>query len=139
MSAQKKSKKTLLVVEDDIGLQSQLKWCFEGYEVIVAGDRESALNAIRRFSPAVVTLDLGLPPDPANVSEGLATLQQILGLAPDTKIIVVTGNDRLLEDDCQSYLGAHEGVRGPDGVLGKPVDRKSLLAVIRKVLDRQPA
>ena len=87
MSTPRKSKKTLLVVEDDPGLQSQLKWCFEGYEVVVVGDREAALNAIRRYSPAVVTLDLGLPPDPANATEGLASLQQILSLAPETKII----------------------------------------------------
>ena len=62
------SKKTLLVVEDDPGLQSQLRWCFEGYEVVVAGDRESAVAAVRRHEPPVVTLDLGLPPDPANAS-----------------------------------------------------------------------
>lgn len=93
MSASKKELKTLLVVEDDPGLQSQLRWCFEGYDVQIVGDRESAIAALRRFSPPVVTLDLGLPPDPANVSEGLATLAEILALAPETKVIVVTGND----------------------------------------------
>jgi CheY-like chemotaxis protein len=54
-------------------------------------------------------------------------------------LVVVTGNDQLLEDDCQSYLGAHEGVRGPDGVLGKPVDRATLLEVLRNLLNRAPA
>lgn len=82
----------LLVVEDDPGLQSQLKWCFEGYEVLIAEDRESALAELRRSEPAVVLQDLGLPPDPEGVSEGMATLQQILSLAPSTKVIVVTGN-----------------------------------------------
>ncbi len=86
-------KKTLLIVEDDPGLQKQLKWSFDNYQVIIAGDRSEAITALRRHSPAVVTLDLGLPPDPANASEGLATLKEILDLAPATKVIVVTGND----------------------------------------------
>jgi two-component system NtrC family response regulator len=93
LSAQKAGKLPLLVIEDDPGLQSQLKWCFEDYAVQVAGDRESAINALRRFEPPVVTLDLGLPPDPANASEGLKLLEEILALAPDTKVVVVTGND----------------------------------------------
>jgi hypothetical protein len=54
----------LLVVEDDEGLQRQLKWAYEGYEVVLAGDRASALEALRLHEPTVVTLDLGLPPDP---------------------------------------------------------------------------
>ncbi|MCK5662226.1 MAG: PEP-CTERM-box response regulator transcription factor [Thiotrichaceae bacterium] len=86
-------KKTLLIVEDDPGLQKQLKWSFENYKVIIAGDRIEAITALRRYQPSVVTLDLGLPPDPANASEGLITLKEILELAPKTKVIVVTGND----------------------------------------------
>lgn len=87
--------KKLLIVEDDPGLLSQLQWGFEGYEVEGAADRESALTQLRRLEPAVVTLDLGLPPDPGGVTEGFATLKEILSLAPDTKVIVVTGhNDR---------------------------------------------
>jgi two-component system NtrC family response regulator len=88
-------KKHLLVVEDDKGLQSQLRWAFDGYEVVVAGDREDAIAQLRRVEPGVVTLDLGLPPDPGGVKEGLATLKEILALTPETKVIVVTGdNDR---------------------------------------------
>ncbi len=86
-------KKVLLVVEDDLGLQKQFKWSFGDYQVVIAGDRVAAIDALRRFAPSVVTLDLGLPPDPANASEGLATLEEILQLAPKTKVIVVTGND----------------------------------------------
>ena len=82
----------LLVVEDDPGLQKQLKWSFDDLEVVIAGDRAAALVAVRRHEPAVVTLDLGLPPDADGASEGLATLEQILALAPATKIIVVSGN-----------------------------------------------
>jgi len=83
----------LLIVEDDRGLQKQLKWCFDGYDVVFAEDRESALGAVRRHQPAVVLQDLGLPPDPEGVSEGFATLQEILQIAPETKVIVVTGNE----------------------------------------------
>ena len=85
-------KKSLLVIEDDPGLQKQLRWSFDAYEVLVASDRESALALLRRHEPAVVTMDLGLPPDPDGASEGLATLVQILELASDTKVIVLTGN-----------------------------------------------
>ena len=89
------TKDKLLVVEDDPGLQSQLKWSFEDFDVEVAEDRETALAHLRRFEPPVVTLDLGLPPDPGGVSEGFSLLEEMLALAPDTKVIVVTGhNDR---------------------------------------------
>ncbi len=89
------SKDKLLIVEDDPGLQSQLKWSFEDFEVVVAEDRDGALANLRRLEPPVVTLDLGLPPDPGGVSEGFGVLEEVLALAPDTKVIVVTGhNDR---------------------------------------------
>jgi two-component system NtrC family response regulator len=88
-------KKNLLAVEDDKGLQSQLRWAFDGFEVAIAGDREEAIAQLRRVEPGVVLLDLGLPPDPGGVTEGLATLREILSLVPETKVIVVTGdNDR---------------------------------------------
>lgn len=87
-----KEKRYLLIVEDDLGLQKQLRWSFDAYEVLLAEDRESAIAQVRRYQPAVVTMDLGLPPDPVGASEGLNTLQEILTLAPDTKVIVFTGN-----------------------------------------------
>jgi two-component system NtrC family response regulator len=82
---------TLLIVEDDPGLQKQLKWCFDEYHVVAATDRPSAMVALRRHEPAVILQDLGLPPDPEGVSEGFATLLETLKLAPKTKVIVVTG------------------------------------------------
>ena len=82
----------LLIVEDDPGLLKQLKWCFEDYDVFTAGDRKSAIAELRRHEPMVVLQDLGLPPKPEGVEEGLATLSEILKLAPHTKVIVVTGN-----------------------------------------------
>jgi len=89
----KNDKKYLLVVEDDKGLQSQLRWAFDDFEVEISGDRAEAVKLFRRVQPGVVLLDLGLPPDPGGVSEGLATLRDILSLAPETKIIIVTGDD----------------------------------------------
>ncbi len=76
--------KPLLVIEDNPGLQKQLKWSFEGYQVYLAGDRVSALELLKQHRMPVVTLDLGLPPDPANASEGLAALKEILKYAPHT-------------------------------------------------------
>jgi two-component system, NtrC family, response regulator len=89
------ARKPLLVVEDDPALQTQMKWAFDAYDVALASDRESALSQVRRLEPAVVTMDLGLPPAPDDPSEGFRTLQEILEIAPETKVIVLTGqNDR---------------------------------------------
>jgi len=85
-------KPRLLIVEDDQGLQRQLKWCFDEYEVLMAATRDEALTLARRFEPRVVLQDLGLPPDAEGVSEGMQTLRELLTLAPQTKVIVVTGH-----------------------------------------------
>jgi len=88
-------RRPLLIVEDDLALQKQIKWALDEYEVVVADERESAIAQLRRFEPAVVTTDLGLPPHPDDPTEGLQLVQDILALAPDTKVIVLTGqNDR---------------------------------------------
>ncbi|MFZ4535512.1 PEP-CTERM-box response regulator transcription factor [Propionivibrio sp.] len=85
----------LLIVEDDPALQKQMRWAFDQYETLTAGDSESALVHVRRHMPPVVTMDLGLPPDADSVSEGFKLLEQILSIAPETKVIVLTGqNDR---------------------------------------------
>ena len=87
--------RALLIVEDDLALQKQIKWSLDRFESVTAHDRESALVQMRRFAPAVVTMDLGLPPHPDDPTEGFALLQEMRQLAPDTKIIVLTGqNDR---------------------------------------------
>lgn len=123
MSNEATQLRTLVVVEDDPGLQSQLKWCFDDYEVQMAGDREGAISLLRRTEAPVVTLDLGLPPDPANVSEGMATLQEILDLSPKTKVIVVTGND-----DRENALHAVE--LGAYDFYQKPIDPDVLKVII---------
>src|ERR1700741_5348710 len=85
-------KPKLLIVEDDEGLQRQLRWAYDDYEVLVASDRAAAIDMVRAAEPAVVTLDLGLPPDPDGVSEGFAALDTILSLKPETKVIFASGH-----------------------------------------------
>ena len=98
----------LLVVEDDPGLQSQIKWCFENFEVLLASDRNSAVDQVRKNKPAVVTLDLGLPPNEDNPSEGFATLEQILEIDPNIKVIVVTGQEERENAVKAIGLGAYD-------------------------------
>ncbi len=117
--------KTLLVIEDDPGLQKQFKWGFDKYQTIIAGDRIEAINAIRRHTPSVITLDLGLPPDPTNASEGLETLKEILQLAPTIKVIVVTGNDDHENAIKSIAMGAYDFYQ-------KPVD----LDILTLIIDR---
>ncbi len=89
------ARKPLLIVEDDPALQKQMQWAFDQYETIVANDRTSAIAQVRRFEPAVVTMDLGLPPSPDDPSEGLKLLEELHTLMPSAKVIVLTGqNDR---------------------------------------------
>ncbi len=125
MSRSKQEQKKILVVEDDPGLQSQMRWCFEGYEVLIAGDRPEAINLLRRHEPAVILLDLGLPPDPENASEGLAALDEILTLSPSTKVIVVTGNDERENAVKAIAKGAYDFYQKPvdPEVLGLLVER----------------
>jgi two-component system NtrC family response regulator len=115
----------LLIVEDDPGLQRQLRWSFEGYETIVASDRDAALKELEQFVPTVVTLDLGLPPDPGGTSEGFRLLDEILSRAPDTKIIVVTGhNDR---DNAVRAVG-----QGAYDFFEKPIDPDLLAMTVER-------
>jgi len=118
-------KPTLLVVEDDPGLQKQIRWSLDGYDVQLAADRETALNQIRRFEPSVVLLDLGLPPFPDSAEEGLATLQQILSIASSTKIIVVTGNQDRANAVKAISLGAYDFYHKPfdPQILGMIISR----------------
>jgi two-component system NtrC family response regulator len=102
------SRKPLLIVEDDPALQKQMRWAFDAYETVVAGDRESAVAQLRRFEPAVVTMDLGLPPAPDDPSEGLKLLEEIHSLVPETKVVVLTGqNDQAIALRAIA-LGAHD-------------------------------
>ena len=119
------AKPRLLIVEDDEGLQKQLRWAYEDYEVISATNRPAAIDALRHYEPAVVTLDLGLPPDPDGTTEGFATLDAILQLKPDTKVIVASGH------------GAREGAlravaAGAYDYYHKPVDIDELGLIVAR-------
>lgn len=125
MTDMAEEKKKLLIVEDDTGLQKQLRWTFDDFEVLQAGNRQEAIAHLRRSEPPVVLQDLGLPPDPDGVAEGMATLKEILSLAPRTKVIVVTGNaDR---DNAVRAVGF-----GASDFYQKPLDTD----VLRLIVDR---
>jgi two-component system NtrC family response regulator len=113
----------LLLVEDDAGLRSQLRWCFDDYEVIEAEDREGAISQLRRHEPAVILQDLGLPPDPEGTDEGFRALSDILGLAPNTKVIVVTGHGDQTNAVRAVGLGAYDFYE-------KPVDVDTLQLLV---------
>ena len=119
------SEQTLLIVEDDPGLRSQLRWSFDQYKVHVAEDRESAITAMKRHEPAVVTLDLGLPPDSGGVSEGFALLKEILSIDPQTKVIVLTGNGDTINPVKAIGQGAYDFYQ-------KPVDAEILSFVVER-------
>lgn len=118
-------KPRLLIVEDDEGLQRQLRWAYDDYDVLVASDRSAAIDLVRSCEPAVVTLDLGLPPDPDGVSEGFATLETILALRPDTKIVVATGHGARESALRAIASGAYDYYQ-------KPVDIDQLGLIVRR-------
>jgi two-component system NtrC family response regulator len=124
MSEQEQGRR-LLIVEDDEGLQRQLRWHFEGYEVLQARDRESALAELRRAEPAVVLQDLGLPPDEEGVDEGFRCVQEILSLKPNTKVIVVTGHHETRNAMRAIALGACDFYQ-------KPVDTDVLDLIVQR-------
>ncbi len=123
MSSQAKPK--LLIVEDDEGLQRQLRWAYDDYEVFCASDRQSAIDLLRSEEPPVVTLDLGLPPDPDGVSEGFATLETILSLKPETKVIVASGHGARESALRAIASGAYDFYQ-------KPVDIDQLGLIVRR-------
>jgi two-component system NtrC family response regulator len=101
-------RKPLLIVEDDPTLQKQMQWAFDQYDTIVANDRASAIAQVRRFEPAVITMDLGLPPSPDDPAEGLKLLEEIHALTPGAKVIVLTGQDDRANALRAISLGAHD-------------------------------
>lgn len=120
-------KPKLLVIEDDNGLQRQLKWAFEDFEVFCASDRAGAIAMLRAEAPDVVTLDLGLPPDPDGTSEGFATLAEILRLKPDTKVVIASGHGERQSALDSIAQGAYDFYR-------KPVDIDDLVLIVRRAL-----
>ncbi len=123
----------LLIVEDDLALQKQIKWSLDRFESVTASDRESALLQVRRHQPAVVTMDLGLPPDPDSVSEGFKLLEQILDLEPATKVIVLTGQNDQANALRAVALGAYDFLAKPfePDVLNLTIERAYRLAELQ--------
>ena len=119
------AKSKLLILEDDEGLRSQYRWAFPDCEVLMAGTRSAAISIVNKESPPVAIMDLGLPPDPDGVSEGFAALEETLRIAPDTKVIIVTGNGE--RKNALKAVGA-----GAYDFCEKPID----LAVLRTIIDR---
>lgn len=125
----KKSKKMpkLLIVEDDLGLQKQLKWSYEDFEVFTASNREEALTLLRAQEPDVVTLDLGLPPDPDGATEGFAALEEMLKLIPNLKVIVASGHGE--QDSAMRAVAA-----GAWDFYQKPVEIDELHLIVSRAL-----
>jgi two-component system NtrC family response regulator len=119
----KDEKRKLLIVDDDTGIQRQLRWSFDGYDVSVAGDREEAIAQFRAEAPPVVTVDLGLPPDPDSPDEGLSTVEEILRLAPETKVVVVTGQD-------DNHIAMRAIGMGAYDFYSKPIDSDVLALIV---------
>ena len=113
----------ILVVEDDPGIQSQLKWSLDDHEVTLVDNHDSAMDSVRALEPDVVLLDLGLPPDPGGATEGLRTLKDIMEIAPTTKVVVITGNDERAHAVNAIGLGAYD-------FFNKPIDPDLLLHVV---------
>lgn len=122
------TKPRILVVEDDPGLQAQLKWAYDDFDVTVVGDRPSAIAALRAEEPVVITLDLGLPPDPDGTSEGFALLNEIMTIKPDAKVIVASGHEAR-----ESALKAIES--GAYDFYQKPVDIEQLGLIVRRAIN----
>lgn len=124
MSAQPPS---LLIVEDDLALQKQLKWSMDRFESVTADDVASAVLQFRRHKPAVVTMDLGLPPDQDSVSEGFRLLEKLIELEPGTKVIVLTGQNDQTNALRAIRMGAYD-------FLSKPVDPDVLVLTVERAM-----
>src|SRR5690242_8441383 len=140
----KDTKLSILVVEDDDGLIRQYRWALADCEVVVASNRENAIAEFRRVRPPVVILDLGLPPEPETVREGMITLEAILAAAPGTKIIVATGQENHEAALRAVALGAYDFYEKPVDVdlLRHMVERAAKLADLesenRRLLELAP-
>ena len=123
----------LLIVEDDLALQKQIKWSLDRFDCVTASDRESALVAFRRYQPAVVTMDLGLPPDPDSTSEGFRLLEQLLNADPNVKVIVLTGQNDQANALRAVAMGAYDFFAKPfePELLGLTIDRAFRLAELQ--------
>ena len=117
----------VLIVEDDLALQKQIKWALDRFETATANDRDSALAQFRRAAAPVVTMDLGLPPDADAVSEGFALLEALLGLDPAVKVIVLSGQSDRANARRAVEFGAYD-------FLAKPLEADLLNMTVERAL-----
>jgi len=127
------AKGRILVVDDDMDIVLYLSSFLEdhGYELESAGDSAAALDALTGFEPDVVLVDVMLP--------GKSGLDLLVTIRKeprwvDLPVVMVTGSDKVLADDFRSYLSSHAGIRGPDGVVPKPIDQSALLSLVADLM-----
>src|SRR5579862_1205318 len=121
-------KAKILIVDDDDDVRMQMKWALAPhYDVTLAEDRTSALEALQRNKPQAVTLDLGLPPSPRDTREGLLTLENMLQFDPLLKVLVVTGQD-------EKANGIEAIKQGAYDFFAKPIDIDELKVVLDRAL-----
>ncbi len=119
----------VLIIEDDLGLQKQLKWALaDDFKVHIASNRPEAMKKLKAHAPGVVTLDLGLPPDASGVTEGFETLKAIREMAPNTKVIMLTSNDDKENALRAIKLGAYDYCQ-------KPFDEDALKLIIQRAIN----
>ena len=125
---EEKPQERILLVEDDIGLQTQMRWALSPFVVEVAGQRQDAVAKLGQGEAfRIVVLDLGLPPDANGASEGLRTLDEILSRQPNTKVIVASGN----VDRANAVRAVGQGAFD---FIAKPIDPEVLKLTIQRAL-----
>jgi CheY-like chemotaxis protein len=119
----------ILVVDDDPDIVDYFDLFLgdHGYDVASAGSASGALEMMESFTPDAVLIDVLMP--------GKSGLDLLVTLRrdprwSDTPVVMITGNDQVLQDDCRSYLASRGDVRCPEGILGKPIDRDALLHLL---------
>ncbi len=121
-------KPVLLLVDDDEEIRSQMRWALlQDFDVHMAEDRQTAIEAFQKHRPHAVVLDLGLPPSPGDTSEGMATLGELLSLDAKVKVIVATGQGE--RANAVNAIGA-----GAYDFLSKPIDFDALLTILNRAV-----
>lgn len=122
------TRQKLLIIEDDEAIRGQMRWALaDEFDVLTAADPESAMQSVRDWRPALITLDLGLPPDTNDVSEGFRLLGRILQHDPLAKVVVITGNRERSSAIKAISHGAHD-------FLVKPVAIEELKIILKRAV-----